>query len=257
MKNALIIAACLLVFAGAMLLVYREIQRQARLASPQGTTRSAGKEDRWTMLRNRMVDSQIAARGVDDPKVLAALRKVERHRFVPQAYRAQSYDDHPLPIGHAQTISQPYIVGLMTQLADLEPTDRVLEVGTGSGYQAAVLAELVEKVFTIEIVRPLGEEARNRLGELGYDNVEVRIGDGYGGWPEQAPFDAILVTAAPERVPQPLVDQLREGGRLVLPVGPAGNQELQVLEQTASGLKTRRSIPVRFVPMTGEAQESR
>jgi protein-L-isoaspartate(D-aspartate) O-methyltransferase len=189
-----------------------------------------------------------------DARVLAAIGKVPRHRFVPPAWQHQAYSNRPLPIGHDQTISQPFIVALMTDLAELRPADRVLEIGTGSGYQAAVLAELAARIYTIEIVRPLGEAADALLRELGYRNVETRIGDGYRGWPEAAPFDAILVTAAPERMPQPLVDQLAPGGRLVAPIGPAGGaQQLLVLRKDADGSTlTREVLPVRFVPLTRE-----
>jgi len=196
--------------------------------------------------RGAMVDTQIAARGVRAPEVLAALRSVPRHEFVPASEREAAYADHPLPIGFEQTISQPYIVALMTELARLEPGDKVLEIGTGSGYQAAVLARLVRAVYSIEIVEPLARSAARTLARLGYANVEVRAGDGYQGWPEQAPFDAIVVTAAPARVPEPLKQQLAPGGRLVIPVGTS-DQELMVL--------TRRVLPVRFVPMTGTAQQ--
>ena len=200
-----------------------------------------------------MVRSQIAARGVRDPRVLEALVQVPRDRFVPPEYRRNAYDDSPLPIGYEQTISQPYIVAYMTEALGLRGDERVLEIGTGSGYQAAVLAEIVPEVWSIEIVEPLGERARATLAELGYDNVHVRIGDGYQGWPEEAPFDAIILTAAPDHVPQPLVDQLAVGGRMILPVGRR-HQELALLERTPEGVERRELLPVRFVPMTGEAQ---
>jgi protein-L-isoaspartate(D-aspartate) O-methyltransferase len=206
--------------------------------------------------RERMVARQIVARGVTDARVLEAMRKVERHLFVPEALRAEAYADRALPIAHGQTISQPYIVALMTELAALRPTARVLEVGTGSGYQAAVLAVLVREVYTIEIVEPLAAEARERLRRLGHANVFVRAGDGYRGWPEKAPFDAILVTAAPPEIPAPLLEQLAPGGRLVAPVG-RDRQELVVVERTERGLSRRAVIPVTFVPMTGEAQKGR
>ena len=186
--------------------------------------------------------------------VMAAMAKVPRHRFVPPAQEPFAYDNRPLPIGEGQTISQPYIVALMTDLLDIKAGDRVLEVGTGSGYQAAVLAELGAKVYTIEIVEPLAKRAAKILAELGYRSVEVRTGDGYGGWPAAAPFDAIMVTAAPAAVPQPLVDQLRPGGRMVIPVGaPAEVQELLLVEKRADGsATTKRTLPVRFVPLTRE-----
>jgi len=184
--------------------------------------------------------------------VMAAMGKVPRHRFVPPAQERVAYDNRPLPIGEGQTISQPYVVALMTDLLDLKPADRVLEVGTGSGYQAAVLAELVAKVYTVEIVEPLGTRAAKLLGELGYHNVQVRSGDGYGGWPEAAPFDAIVVTAAPAAVPQPLIDQLKVGGKMVVPVGaPFEVQHLLLVQKQADGsTSTRRTLPVRFVPLT-------
>jgi len=184
--------------------------------------------------------------------VMAAMGKVPRHRFVPFLQDIFAYDNRPLPIGEGQTISQPYIVALMTDLLDPKPADSVLEVGTGSGYQAAVLAELVAKVTTIEIVEPLGRRAMQLLGELGYRNVDVRIGDGYGGWPAAAPFDSIIVTAAPAAIPQPLIDQLKPGGRMVIPVGGSLDvQQLLLVEKQSDGrTTTRRTLPVRFVPLT-------
>ena len=209
----------------------------------------------WAKQRRRMVQRQIEGRGIEDPDVLRAMEKVRRHLFVPEGFRSAAYDDRPLPIGQGQTISQPYIVALMTELAEVRSGDRVLEVGTGSGYQAAVLAELAESVFTVEIVEELAKTARNRLHKLGYDNVHVRMGDGFRGWPEHAPFDAILVTAAPPEIPGPLKEQLAPGGRLVIPVGE-GWQELKIVEKTADGpLKKRTVIPVQFVPMTGPGVE--
>jgi protein-L-isoaspartate(D-aspartate) O-methyltransferase len=206
--------------------------------------------------RERMVDIQIRARGVKDPRVLAAMSRVERHRFVPERWRASAYGDHPLPIAEGQTISQPYIVALMTELLELRGGERVLEVGTGSGYQAAVLAELAKEVFTIEIIEPLAASARKRLDDLGYRNIRVKAGDGYLGWPEAAPFDAVIVTAAPDHVPQPLIDQLKEGGRMVIPVGTTF-QELKRIVKRSGGIETRDVIPVRFVPFTGEGMRQR
>lgn len=198
----------------------------------------------------------VAAGDVDAPRVLAALKHVPRHRFVPQGVRGKAYADTPLPIGHQQTISQPYIVGFMSQAADVQPGEKVLEIGTGSGYQAAVLAELGAKVFTVEIVEPLAQRAQATLQELGYKDVKVRHGDGYAGWPERAPFDAIVVTAAPPQLPEPLVTQLAEGGRLVVPVGPAREvQQLEVYAKRDGSLTLRSTTPVRFVPMTGRAQD--
>jgi protein-L-isoaspartate(D-aspartate) O-methyltransferase len=199
--------------------------------------------------REAMVAEQIAGRGVADPAVLAAMRKVPRHLFVPPDLARDAYADSPLPIGHGQTISQPYIVAYMSEVLKVGRDHSVLEVGTGSGYQAAVLGELAREVFTIEIVRELGEHARDLLVRLGYANVHVRIGDGYAGWPDRAPFDRIIVTAAPDHVPQPLVDQLRVGGIMVLPVG-TWRQDMVILTKTATGVVEQRTIPVRFVPLT-------
>ena len=202
-----------------------------------------------------MVAEQIAARGVSDPRVLAAMRRVPRHEFVPAELRAHAYEDHPLPIGEGQTISQPYIVALMTELASVRSGSKVLEIGTGSGYQAAVLAELAGEVYSIGIVESLADSAAERLRRLGYRSVHVRKGDGYRGWPEQAPFTAVIVTAAPPEIPLALKQQLAQGGRLVIPVGDSF-QDLLVVTRTADGFATRSVAPVRFVPMTGEAQET-
>lgn len=203
--------------------------------------------------RQHMVTTQIQNRGVTDENVLAAMRTVPRDEFVPKSMRDQAYDDMPLPIGHGQTISQPYIVGLMSELLALDPAARVLEIGTGSGYQAAILSRLAAEVYTIEIVEPLAQSAKETLARLGFSNVEVRAGNGWLGWPEAAPFDAIIVTCAPDEIPQALQDQLREGGRLVIPVGPEGGvQELYVMEKTDGVISKKSVIPVRFVPMTGQ-----
>ena len=198
-----------------------------------------------------MVDEQLAARDIKSPRVLDAMRKVPRHEFVPEAYRLGAYSDSPLPIGYNQTISQPYIVAYMTEALEIQPTHTVLEIGTGSGYQAAVLGELARDVYTIEIVEPLATSARETLERLGYKNVHVRFGNGYLGWPEQAPFDRVMVTAAPDAVPQALIDQLKVGGLMAIPVG-VGDQELRILRRTEKGLETLRTLPVRFVPMTGK-----
>lgn len=203
--------------------------------------------------RARMVADQIAARGVSDERVLAAMLKVPRHAFVPAKSRAAAHGDFPLPIAHGQTISQPYIVAYMTELLELQPGEKVLEIGTGSGYQAAVLAELTDKVFSIEIVCPLEKTAGALLAGLGYGKVRTRCADGYKGWAEEAPFDAILLTAAPPRVPVPLLEQLAEGGRLVAPVG-GRSQELVRIRRVAGRLTEEKLLPVRFVPMTGAAQ---
>ena len=204
--------------------------------------------------RDAMVRTQIEARGVRDARVLAALRAVPRHAFVPAPLADEAYTDHPLPIGEDQTISQPYIVAVMTELAAGAPGARVLEIGTGSGYQAAVLAELGCEVYSIEIVEPLAKSAAVRLERLGYNRVRVRAGDGYLGWPEAAPFQAILITAAPPRIPEPLLEQLAIGGRLIAPVGTSA-QQLTVVEKKADGLESRAVLDVRFVPMTGEIQK--
>jgi protein-L-isoaspartate(D-aspartate) O-methyltransferase len=205
--------------------------------------------------RQRMVERQLRARDITDKRVLAAMQRVPRHLFVPAERRERAYEDGPLPIGHGQTISQPYIVALMTQLAQPKNGARALDIGTGSGYQAAVLAELVSEVYSIEIICPLADEARERLAAFGYRNVQVRCGDGYRGWSEHAPFDLIILAAAPDHVPQPLVDQLAAGGRLVLPIG-RHFQELLVIEKRHDGSLKRTTVAgVAFVPMTGEAQD--
>jgi protein-L-isoaspartate(D-aspartate) O-methyltransferase len=204
--------------------------------------------------RERMVRETIEARGVGDSLVLKAMRAVPRPLFVPEAMRGRAHADQPLPIGEDQTISQPYIVALMSELCRLRPGDKVLEIGTGSGYQAAVLAEITDRVYSIEIIEALARSAAERLDRLGYDGVQVRAGDGYRGWPEEAPFDAIIVTAAPDHVPEPLIEQLAPGGRLVIPVGDFF-QELRRITRLADGsLRDEAVIPVRFVPMTGEAE---
>lgn len=213
-------------------------------------------EQSYAEARDRMVERDLAGRDIDDPRVLSAFEAVPRHAFVSEDARDNAYDDRPLPIGQNQTISQPYIVALMTQLVRPQPDDRALDVGTGSGYQAAILAELVSHVYSIEIVPELGRESKSRLEKLGYENVTVRIGDGYQGWPEEAPFDVITLAASPPEVPQPLIDQLAPGGRMVLPVGIQFRQELILIEKDAEGQVSRRKIaPVAFVPMTGEAQK--
>lgn len=209
-------------------------------------------EDEFTGVRNRMVVEDIFRRGISDPRVLEAMEKVPRHRFVPEEYLSQAYADHPLPIGHGQTISQPYIVALMTQHLLLKPGEKVLEIGTGSGYQAAILAEITDEVYSVEIIEPLGQEAAATLKELGY-NVHSKIDDGYYGWEEFAPFDAIIVTCAPDHVPQPLTGQLKDGGRLVIPVGPPGfYQTLWLIERQGEQFRAINLGGVRFVPMLGE-----
>ena len=207
--------------------------------------------------RDRMIKRQIVARGVKDPNVLKSMKEVPRHLFVDESYWPMAYSDGPLPIGHGQTISQPYIVSLMTELLQSDTHHEILEIGTGSGYQAAVLSKLVHHVYTIEIIEELGLEAEKRLNRLGYDNITVRIGDGYQGWPDEAPFDRIIITAAPEEIPQKLVEQLKTNGRMVLPVGPQWwGQDLIILEKDEKGKLTKKeSIPVRFVPMVHEPEE--
>jgi protein-L-isoaspartate(D-aspartate) O-methyltransferase len=223
----------------------------AGASAPAGTG-GAPAADPLRAERETMVERQIAARGIKDRRVLAAMRRVPRHAFVAPEMARLAYRDGPLAIGWEQTISQPYIVAIMTELAGLRPGAKVLEIGTGSGYQAAVLAEVGAEVHTIEIVEPLGRQAAETLRRLGYGKIRTRIGDGYRGWPEAAPFDAILVTAAPASVPKPLLAQLKVGGRIVIPLGTF-NQELRVITRTASGYSDRTVLPVRFVPMTGEA----
>jgi protein-L-isoaspartate(D-aspartate) O-methyltransferase len=196
-------------------------------------------------------------RGIHDQRVLAAMGKVPRQEFVPEEFRAASYGDHPLPIGYDQTISQPFLVAFMTEQLRPQPTDRVLEIGSGSGYQTAILAEVVSEVYSIEIIEPLARNAEATLQRLGYSNVHIRVGDGYQGWPERAPFDSLIVTCAPDHVPPALIDQTKEGGRIVIPVGSAGEQELFLLEKRDGRLTQTAASPVRFVPMTGEAEQKR
>jgi len=202
-----------------------------------------------------MVEQQLKPHGIKDERVLAAMAKVPREEFVPADARPSAYEDGPLPIGYDQTISQPYVVAFMTEQLRPKQSDRVLEIGSGSGYQAAILGELVAAVYTIEIVEPLAKGAEATLQRLGYNNVHIKVGDGYKGWPEEAPFDAIIVTCAPEKVPQPLVDQLKDGGRMVIPVGERFAQQLYLLEKKNGQLKESATLPVRFVPMLREAQK--
>ena len=227
---------------------------EADPADPPAPAEPEAPPDPFAAEREAMVREQIEARGVRDPRVLAALRKVRRHEFVPEALRASAYEDRPLPIGEGQTISQPFIVSIMSQLLELDGSERVLEIGTGSGYQAAVLSLLAREVYSIEIVEPLAQRAARDLARLGYANVTVKAGDGYRGWPEHAPFDAVIVTAAPDHVPQPLLDQLAIGGRMVIPVG-SWSQELILLTRDETGVREQRVLGVRFVPMTGEARD--
>jgi len=214
-------------------------------------------EDALTIARRRMVAEQLAGpgRNITNALVLAAMEKVPRHEFVPERLRSQSYLDRPLPIGHDQTISQPFVVAFMTEQLEPKPTDKVLEIGTGSGYQAAVLAELVAKVYTVEIIEDLAKQAATDLKRLGYTNVSVRAGDGYKGWPEAAPFDAIIVTCAPEKIPPTLIEQLKNDGRMIIPVGPAWDQVLVLLRKHNGKLERHAVLPVRFVPMTRHSQK--
>jgi protein-L-isoaspartate(D-aspartate) O-methyltransferase len=210
-------------------------------------------EDEYSKLREWMVEKQIAARGVQDPLVLEAIGKVPRHLFVPLPFQRRAYSDGALPIGENQTISQPYIVAIMTELLALRGGEKVLEIGTGSGYQAAVLAEIANEVYSIEIIESLAKSADVRLKNLGYENIQVKWGDGYKGWKEHAPFDGIIVTAAPDHIPDPLIEQLKNGGRFVIPVGEF-YQELLLITKSEEGIQKKSIIPVRFVPMTGEAE---
>jgi protein-L-isoaspartate(D-aspartate) O-methyltransferase len=226
---------------------------QVRNGAPANTVQP-GADDRAAE-RRQMVDRQLRARDIEDARVLEAMLEVPRHLFVPEPQRANAYDDTPLPIGYAQTISQPYIVAYMTQALEVEPTHKVLEIGTGSGYQAAILGRLASEVYSIEIVEPLADRARETLTALGFTNVHVRAGNGYLGWPEQAPFDRVMVTAAPDEVPPALIEQLKIGGLMAIPVGTVlQGQELRILRKTERGLETLRTLPVRFVPMTGNPE---
>ena len=225
---------------------------------PLAQNHSSSPEEDFKRQRREMVRHQLETRDIRNPRILEVMRRVPRHEFVPEENRPYSYTDSPLPIGEKQTISQPYIVALMSQTANPQPHHRALEIGTGSGYQAAVLGELVQDVYTIEIIPALAERSRKRLSELGYDNIHLRQGDGYRGWPEKAPFDIILVTAAARRIPDPLLEQLAEGGRLVMPVGSIrGAQVLTLVTKKDGKLRRDRITGVRFVPMTGEAQRQK
>lgn len=241
----LFILSLVLIISGHCLVVAEEAVTQA---SSQIDPVPAGSRVNFKVLRENMVSRQIETRGIKDKRVLEVMRKVERHRFVPANLAHLAYEDTPLPIGEGQTISQPYIVALMTELLGLKGNERVLEIGTGSGYQAAILAELTKEVYTIEILPGLAESAQELLDELGYKNIQVKCGDGYLGWREFAPFNSIMVTCAPDEIPAPLIEQLAEGGRLVIPVGKR-YQQLKLLIKTKSGLEERDIIPVRFVPM--------
>ncbi len=222
------------------------------VAAPLG---AAAQGESYAEQRRAMVESQVERRGIDTPAVLAAMAEVPRHLFVPENSLREAYADTALPIGHGQTISQPYVVALMTELLDLSPRDRVLEIGTGSGYHTAILSRVAGEVYSIEIIAPMAAEAAARLKRLNYGNVHLRAGDGYKGWPSAAPFDAILLTAAPPHIPRPLVEQLKMGGKLVAPVGKGYIQDLQVYTKTSDGMEKRTVIPVVVVPMTGQVRE--
>ncbi len=214
-------------------------------------------QDFFSSKRHQMVKEQIQQRGIKDSLVLKAMRKVPRHLFVPDYLRSQAYQDYPLPIGAGQTISQPYIVAFMTEALRLKGGEKVLEIGTGSGYQAAILAEIAGEVYTIEIIASLGNRAAELLKQLGYQNIHVVIGDGYRGLPDHAPFDAIIVTAAPAHIPQPLIDQLKPGGRMIIPVGDFYQELVLITKQADGSIKQKSVLPVRFVPMTGEAEQKK
>jgi len=212
-------------------------------------------EDLFAKRREEMVKTQIEARGVKDPLTLQAMRKVPRHLLVPEKFWGEAYNDYPLPIGSGQTISQPYIVAFMTEQLALKGGEKVLEIGTGSGYQAAVLAEIAGEVYTIEIICALANSAQEKLNEMGYKNISVKCADGYQGWPEKAPFDAIIVTAAPGKIPEPLLDQLKPGGRMIIPVGEYAQELILVKKKPDGAIEKQAVLPVRFVPMTGEVEK--
>jgi protein-L-isoaspartate(D-aspartate) O-methyltransferase len=226
----------------------------AAMACSAGTPSGQPPARDWASERQRMVDQQLRARDIRSPRVLDAMSTVPRHLFIPEPSRAEAYNDSPVPIGYGQTISQPYIVAFMTQALEIASDDRVLEIGTGSGYQAAVLGTLAKEVYSIEIIAPLADRARDTLGALGYRNVAVRTGNGYLGWPEHAPYDRIIVTAAPDEVPRALVEQLKVGGLMAVPVGSV-MQELRILRRTDRGTDTLATLPVRFVPMTNKPKD--
>jgi protein-L-isoaspartate(D-aspartate) O-methyltransferase len=247
---SLIVAAWCVITPGEIAPAQESPSRDAGGAKPD----SAKSDDPTAPARNRMVQRHLAERGIKNPRVLDAFRTVPRHLFVPPESRRLAYDDESIPIGEAQTITPPYDVAFMTELLDPKPTDRVYEVGTGSGYQSAILSRIVKEVYSVEIHEPLGKRAAGVHKELGYKNIHTRVGDGYEGWPAAAPFDAIIVTCAPEKVPQPLVDQLREGGRLVIPIGTRFDQIVYMGDKHDGKVKLKAIKPTLFVPMTGRAQ---
>jgi protein-L-isoaspartate(D-aspartate) O-methyltransferase len=240
-----------IIFASAILAII--ILVTSVLSGCSNEKREVNEKANFEIQRMKMVEEQIETRGIKNRSVLEAMKRVPRHEFVPNEYIDQAYDDHPLPIGEGQTISQPYIVALMTELAMIGPESKVLEIGTGSGYQAAILAQIVKKVYSVEIIKSLGEQAGKRLKELGYKNIEVKIADGYFGWEENAPYDAIIITAAPDHIPQPLINQLKDGGVVVIPVGPPGAyQTLWQIIKNGDQLISNNMGGVSFVPLTGE-----
>lgn len=244
--TALTLLALVLVGCGAP-------AEQGTAASPAPTS---DPDSQYDNARRRMVERDLRGRDLTDEKVLAAMARIPRHRFVPEQHRSQAYEDRPLPIGFGQTISQPYMVAVMTQLLELKPGEKVLEIGTGSGYQAAVLAEITPHVYSVEIIEQLAERARDVLQDLGYEQVKTTVGDGYFGWEEHAPYDAIIVTCAPDHIPQPLVSQLRDGGRMVIPIGPPGlYQSLWKIERKGDQIVSKNVMGVAFVPMTGVADK--
>jgi len=256
-KTKIGIAVLCICLAFALLVSRSDLLQPARVASPAlqptPTLTSTLAADPYIVPRRHMVETQMKARDITDTKVLAVMEKVPRHRFVLPQDIERAYADTPLPIGYGQTISQPYMVALMTQLLRVQPGDKILEIGTGSGYQAAVLAELTDQVYTVEIIPELAQSAAKRLQELGYGQVHVKNADGYYGWEEFAPYDAIIVTAAPDHVPQPLIKQLKDGGRLIIPVGPPGSiQTLWFIEKHGDKVISRQVLAVQFVPLTGQ-----
>ncbi len=242
---------CSVVVAAVWLFPFERVECGNEVVESPSSSSKTKSVDRYIRMRNEMVRTQIEARGVHDEPLLDVMRTVKRHEFAPLVSKSSAYSDGPLPIGHGQTISQPYIVAFMTEYLKLSKTDKVLEIGTGSGYQAAVLAHLVDQVYTIEIIKELAEMSESRFQRLGYKNISVRHADGYHGWPEEAPFDAIIVTAAAELIPPPLIKQLKDGGRMIIPVGPSFYvQNLLFIEKNGGEVKTESVLPVRFVPFT-------